>query len=152
MVNTTSWVNTPCISIWSYINMYKCTTDLSPRNSIIVQSINVIISVYNPDTSISTNTNINSSTRYLIPCWATVLFFRNRLNWINRINYNRLNWNDRILYILSSTANCITNPTIVISCAISMGYRIWCMDITPSVTLVPDSLTASSTFEISAHF
>jgi len=61
--------------------MYKCTTDLSPRNSIIVQSINVIISVYNPDTSISTNTNINSSTRYLIPCWATVLFFRNRLNY-----------------------------------------------------------------------
>jgi len=61
--------------------MYKCTTDLSPRNSIIVQSINVIISVYNPDTSISTNTNINSSTRNCIPVRATIYnFFWYRFN------------------------------------------------------------------------
>jgi len=64
--------------------MHKFTTDLSPRLSIRVQPIDIIIIVYNPDSSISTNTNINSTSRNLIPIRITVY------NW-NRFNYwNRL--------------------------------------------------------------
>jgi len=61
--------------------MTKFARDMSPRISITIQSVDIIIRVDNPDTSISTNTYINSSTINLIPGRRTVL------NW-NR-NYNR---------------------------------------------------------------
>jgi len=86
-VNIIISVNTPCVSIWSYINMHKFARDMSPRNSITIQSVDIIGIVNNPDTSISTDTNINSSTINLIPGRSTVFNWnRNRYRLFNRYN------------------------------------------------------------------
>ena len=65
---------------------------MSPRVSITVQSEDIIVRVYNPDSSFSTDTDINSSTRDLTPVRGTVFYwsrFWSYYNW----NWDRFDFN-----------------------------------------------------------